>query len=53
MDRVMRSLGRGYQELRIDDPAFPVLDITNREWIHVVNQQTEVNIVTFDPKITA
>lgn len=53
MDRVVGSLAGADEKLRIDDPAFAILDIPNRKRIHVMNQQSERNLVTWDAQIAA
>lgn len=49
----MGSMSSGDKELGVDDHLFARYEIRLGQRVHVVNQQTMVNIVTRDPEVTA
>lgn len=53
MDRIVRLVGATDQKIRIQDVRIEEFDLTRSNRIHVVNNDTAVNFITFKTQIAA
>lgn len=53
MDRIVCIMRSRNQKFRIQQEIAFLLDILKRYWIHVVNEDSPVNLITFDTEIAA
>lgn len=53
MNRVVGTNRRGDKELRIDKRQIPLQNIDLRDWVHVMDDDSTVDLIALDAQITA
>ena len=51
MDGIVCSMIRGDEKIRIDDRGVPTQDLFFNHRVHVVNVDSVMDLITFDPQI--